>query len=79
MLISPFSDLLGDYEFNVELDYDENMDELELHSAENPEVEDGTLMNSTACRCSLTLRFRSQRSQHFTSSSSSKHKSRSAD
>lgn len=38
------SDLLGDYEFDVELDYDENMEEIEGHPAESPKPEDGILI-----------------------------------
>ena len=38
-----YSDLLGDYEFDVELDYDENMEELEASPDEDPKLtEDGT-------------------------------------
>lgn len=40
-LIFHFSDLLGDYEFNVELDYDESMEELDRHSIASPKAEDG--------------------------------------
>ena len=42
MIVSCFyRDLLGDYEFDVELDYDENMDELDV--AESPAAGNGTL------------------------------------
>ena len=38
------SDLLGDYEFDVELDYDENMEDVEASPDEDPKpTEDGTL------------------------------------
>lgn len=51
MVPLPCSDLLGDYEFDVELDYDENMDELEASRAETPKLaEEGML-----CDAHITL------------------------
>ena len=43
-LCSLNSDLLGDYEFDVELDYDENMEEIEGHPPESQKPEDGMLI-----------------------------------
>ena len=41
------SDLLGEYEFSVELDYDENMEELDVHCIESPKT-DGKIVHSSS-------------------------------
>ena len=39
--------MLGEYEFSVELDYDENMEELDVHCIESPKT-DGKIVHSSS-------------------------------